>query len=599
MIPIMRAMSDPRVRRVVTVCGAQMGKTEGFWNVIGWRLDDDPAPILYIGPTQKLVESMSSDRVMKMLQSVPTLWDKLAKGKKNKITEKFIAGVRLGFAWAGSATEIAGHPAALVLIDERDRMDSDVGGEGDVVELGEARMSTYPDGRLAVVSTPTGGPSEVYVDEVTGVEHWKVSDAVTSPVWRLWQEGSRHEWAIPCAHCGDYYVPRLRHLRWPKDCAPAAAVRAARLVCRHCGAENDGVQVHRANASGRYVAPGQRVTRDGVVEGPEPTGDVRSYWISGLCSPWRTIGQRARDYIAAARGNDPDRMRAVVNTRFGELFVERGEVPTVDRVLAARRAYRMGEVPEGAIVLTAGVDVQKTRLVYVVRAWGRGLASWLVDFGELWGDTERPEVWSALGDLLAKLYGEKRWAVRMMLVDSGYLPSQVYEFCRHHPAALPSKGRDELSMPVSMSRIEVTHKGEKVRRGQVLWHIDTGHFKALVHSRIEWPADRPGAWALPEDVPDEWAAQVTAESRVMLPSGRAVWRRHSPQNHALDCEVYAAAAARILGIDRLAPEAPASVPAPAQEAAPAPIPPTAPAAVRRPLLAPPVRLRGPMRGIGW
>jgi len=92
MIPIMRAMVDPRVRRVVTVCGAQMGKTEGFWNVIGWRLDDDPAPILYIGPTQKLVESMSSDRVMKMLQSVPTLWDKLAKGKKNKITEKFIAG---------------------------------------------------------------------------------------------------------------------------------------------------------------------------------------------------------------------------------------------------------------------------------------------------------------------------------------------------------------------------------------------------------------------------------------------------------------------------------------------------------------------------
>ena len=43
-------------------------------------------------------------------------------------------------------------------MDERDRMENSVGGEGDPVELSEARVATYPDGKLAIVSTPTGPP---------------------------------------------------------------------------------------------------------------------------------------------------------------------------------------------------------------------------------------------------------------------------------------------------------------------------------------------------------------------------------------------------------------------------------------------------------
>src|SRR5258705_11193 len=57
MTPIVRAFVDPRYRRIVAVIAAQMGKTEAIFNVMGHRLDDDPTPILYIGPSQKLVES--------------------------------------------------------------------------------------------------------------------------------------------------------------------------------------------------------------------------------------------------------------------------------------------------------------------------------------------------------------------------------------------------------------------------------------------------------------------------------------------------------------------------------------------------------------
>lgn len=551
MTPIMRVFNDPKYRRIVAVMGSQMGKTEAFWNVIGWRLDDDPTPILYVGPTQKLVESMSQDRVMKMFRSVPTLWDRLEKGKKNKITEKYVAGMRLGFAWAGSATELAGHPVGLVLVDERDRMDENVSGEGDPVELAEARISTYPFGKLAVVSTPVEGTVNVYRHEVTGIEHWQPSDQVASPVWRLWQEGTRHEWAVPCIDCGDYFVPRFRHLHWDKDSTPAQAEKSARLCCINCGSLIEYTKMHAMNARGVYVAPGQAVSRDGVVSGEPPATDTASFWASGLCSPWRSFGHRAKSYVAATRSRDLNRVQSVVNTGFGELWAERGEAPTFDRVLKLRSDYLSGELPEGVRFITAGCDVQKDMIYYVVRGWGYELASWLLEFGVVYGATDQPEVWQRLGNVLETQYGGM--GIRQTFIDSGFRPASVYAFCRSRPdlRAAPSKGQESQPLPVRMSRVDVTHKGAIVKNGQTIWHVDTGFFKELIHSRIDWAQDQPGAWHLPSDISDEYAKQVIAESKITLSSGKTIWKRHDRENHALDCEVYAFAAARRLQVERL------------------------------------------------
>ena len=551
MAPIMRAFAEPRYRRVVAVMGSQMGKTEAFWNVIGWRLDDDPTPILYIGPTQKLVESMSQDRVMKMIRSVPSLWDRMEKGKRNKITEKFVAGMRLGFAWAGSPTELAGHPAGLVLVDERDRMENDISGEGDPVELAEARISTYPFGKLAVVSTPVVGTVNVYRHETTGIEHWEISEQVESPTWRLWQEGTRHEWAVPCVECGEYFVPRLRHLHWERDNTPAHAERTARLGCINCGGLVEHKHMASMNARGRFIAPGQKVSTDGEVIGEPPESDCASYWVSGLCSPWRSFGQRAKSYVTAARSGEPSRLQSVINTGFGELWAEIGDVPTTDRVLSLRSGYASREVPDGVISITAGCDVQKDRIVYVVRGWGVGLSSWLIEFGEVFGETDQEPVWSRLHDILSTEYSGKH--INLALVDSGFRADAVYRFCRAFPKAMPSKGHDSLPLPVRMSRVDVTYKGVVIRNGVRLWHVDSSLFKGMIHGRIDWPQDQPGSWHLPQDISDEYARQIIAESRITLPSGKAIWKRHDRENHALDCEVYNLGAAYVLGMHRMQP----------------------------------------------
>ena len=99
MIPIVRACVDHRIREVVVVMGAQMGKTENMLNVIGHRLDDDPVPTLYIGPTQKLVESISRDRFAKMFASSRSLAERMSQTRGTR-TARESANSSWSYEWS-------------------------------------------------------------------------------------------------------------------------------------------------------------------------------------------------------------------------------------------------------------------------------------------------------------------------------------------------------------------------------------------------------------------------------------------------------------------------------------------------------------------
>src|SRR4051812_844034 len=70
----------------------------------------------------------------------------------------------------------------------------------------------------------------------------------------------------------------------------------------------------------------------------------------------------------------------------------RCEQTTVTRL---RLPYQSRDAPEPVRCLTCGVDVQKNRLIYVIRGWAPRATSWLIQHGELWGSTDDPAVWTA------------------------------------------------------------------------------------------------------------------------------------------------------------------------------------------------------------
>ena len=64
---IMDALSDPQVQKIVIKASAQVGKTEIILNCIGYYIDHDPAPILYVLPTDLMAEEWKRNDYRKRL----------------------------------------------------------------------------------------------------------------------------------------------------------------------------------------------------------------------------------------------------------------------------------------------------------------------------------------------------------------------------------------------------------------------------------------------------------------------------------------------------------------------------------------------------
>lgn len=527
----------------------QMSKTTALLNVVGRKLDDDPQPVLYIGPTKSNLESVIEPQIDTMLKDVASLREKSPLGKRQKKMLKRVGPVTLRLAWANSPTELASQPAHTVIVDERDKMGA-IKGEGDPVELAIARVATFPDSKVFIASSPTEGTVTSSVNPETGLEHWDLADPqdIASPIWAAWQEGTRHEWAVPCRHCSKHFIPRFKLLKWPEGATPRTAQRDARLACPNCGGLMD--ESHKAwmNENGRAVAPGQRIV-EGQVIGDPPDTDIFSLWVSGLMSPWVTFGQRAAAWLRAAASGDQDRIRTQINTRFGELYQLRGQAPDWQVVKSSGAGYKLGDVTRGARVLFMSADVQKDHIVCVVRGWGVEFESWLIHVEDLWGDTDQPEVWERLTKFSERRFGDmpiSAWAV-----DSGYRTERVYQWCYDRGAnAYATKGRDRPQKLYAATDVEVNRLGRRLFAGMKLWTIDHSYFKGWVHDRLNRPQDQPGAWHMPADVSDDYCRQLVAESRMRLPSGGEQWIK-TGVNDFLDCEALQAFLAHVQGVRNL------------------------------------------------
>lgn len=575
-IPFTRTIAAATHRRVVLATSAQSGKTEGILDVLGERLDTRPTPILYVGPSKEFLTDQFEPRLMALFDEAPALRRKLARGKRNKKTLKRVAGVTVRLAHAGSSTALKSDPAGLALVDEYDEMLANIKGQGDPLGLVEARGDTFADYVTAVTSTPGRGLVEVQHDEASGLDFWGVAapDDIQSPIWRLWQEGTRHHWTWQCPHCEEWFVPRFAcvavdvmdkdgqtrsvQLSEAREVRPAHAKRTAHLICPRSGCVISNDDKVGMNERGQFVAPGQWVDADGVVNGEPPESSTASFWVSGLASPFVTFGQRAEAYQTAVHSGESDKVQTAINAGFGEVYSPGGgDVVEWQQVAERRSTYAKGDVPEGVRFLTLGVDVQKDRLVYVVRGWGGRARSWLIEEGELFGETAEPEVWEDLAELLTKTWGGL--SIRVGFVDSGYRPgkkfvlpiNRVYEFCRRHSRIHPSKGFASRSRPISASQIEVKADGAQQKFGLRLYLLDTDHWKSWVYERLGYPDDAPGAWFLHQDASEDYCKQIVSEVRVIGPSGRAKWVPRSRHNHFLDCEAMAAAAAHLLNVQKL------------------------------------------------
>jgi phage terminase large subunit GpA-like protein len=539
---IMDAISDPAAETVVIISSSQIGKSESILNMVGYHIDHDPAPIMVVMPTERDAETWSKDRFSPMARDTPCLQGKIADPRSrdgnNKILHKRFPGGHLTIVGANAPSGLASRPIRLLLCDEVDRYPFSAGAEGDPVNLARKRTVTFWNRKIVLVSTPTNKGA--------------------SRIEAAFEESDQRRFWVPCPACGAEQLLTWGQVRWDKAADGNHLPETARYHCAECDAAWKDETRWSAISKGRWIAD-------------QPFAGTAGFHLNEIYSPWVRLAAMAKTFLSARAGGD-EMMKTFINTSLGETWMESGEAPDWQRLQGLKEDWRAGTVPAGGLFLTAGADVQKDRIEVDVWAWGRGLQSWLIDHIVIEGGPGDQACWRQLSELLGRTWlhaSGTPMTIARLAIDTGYETAAVYAWARQvgFGQVAPVKGLEGFNRasPVTgPTFVDATIGGKRLRRGARLWSVATSTFKAETYRllRLDPPDARPidgaafpaGFVHLPGWVDAEWLKQLTAEQLVTVKNKRGFakleWQKLRERNEALDCRVYARAAAWILGADR-------------------------------------------------
>jgi len=525
---------------VIFMAGIQVGKSEAMLNVLGYVVDHAPGPAMFVQPTVEVAKRFSRQRIGPLFDSTPRLAGKVADvrtrdSKNSMLSKEFMGGV-LVITGANSAVGLRSMPVRWLLLDEIDGYPVDVDNEGDPISLAEGRQRTFARRKTFKASSPT----------VTGV----------SAIERAFETTDRRRYFVPCPHCREMQTLEFPQLQWTKHgLVPDDAV----FVCVGCAKPIEERHKTEMLARGEWRA---------TAEGADPK--IRGYHLSAFYSPvglGLSWGQIASQFVKVRK--DSEKFRVWTNTVLAESWKEKGEAPEWERLSVRRETYESCVVPHGGLFLTAGVDVQKDRLIFEIVAWGRGKESWSIDCGIFPGDTADLAAtgpWPQLDALLARAFPHEAGTelrVDMLAVDSGYNTSAVYSWARGHPMSrvIAVKGVPSGPLIGAPSKVEINLRGKRPIHGYQVWPVCGGVAKSELYGflRLEMPKDDepfPPGWCHFAEFNDEdYFRQLTAEQLVSRKNRHGfitqAWELIAGrENHILDARAYARAAAALLGLDR-------------------------------------------------
>ena len=434
---------------------SQVGKSEALGNAVGYYIDQDPAPIMLVMPTERDAEAWSKDRFSPMARDTPCLIGKIADPKSrdgsNKILHKRFPGGHLTIVGANAPSGLASRPIRILLCDEVDRYPFSAGAEGDPVNLAKKRTVTFWNRKIVLVSTPT----------IRGA----------SRIETAYAESDQRQYWVPCPGCGAHQVLVWGQVRWESAGGRAPA--------------RDGALPLRRLRRGLVGRARWGAIRKGEWRARAPFKGIAGFHLNEIYSSWVRLEAMVRAFLSARAGGD-EAMKTFVNTSLGESWMESGEAPDWRRLYDRRERWPAGTVPAGGLILTAGADVQKDRIEVDVWAWGRGLESWLVDHVVIEGGPEHARSWAALAALLTRTWPHAHGAhlsIARLAIDTGYDTPAVYAWARAQGFAqvAPVKGVEGFNRasPVAgPTWVDVTEGGKRLRRGARLWTVAVSTFKA-------------------------------------------------------------------------------------------------------------------------
>ncbi len=524
------------VRQIKIMKGTQLGFTEVLNCWICFNVHINPGPMLLVFPTVEIAQKHSKKKLAPTIRATPILQGKIKEARSrasgNTILLKEYPGGSIALAGSNSAASFRSDSVRDLALDDIDGYPLDVDGEGDPCDLALNRTDAYANRKIVKISTPTNkGTSRIEA------EH---------------EESDQREYFVPCPHCN-----QKQPLEWGgreadygiKFERKGNVILKVWYECKFCHKPIEEFHKTWMLERGTWIAQ-------------NPGHPDAGFHLSSLYAPlgFRSWADIAAEFLRARK--NPARLRRWVNTRLGLTFEEDGSQPDWAILQGRAEAYKILDVPHGGLLITAGVDVQDNRLAIVIVAWGRGEEAWIIYWGEIYGDPSQGEVWRQLDDLLSRPFRHASGAdlhIASVCIDSGGHHTQdVYNYCRlRSPRIAAIKSASSAGKPIigRPTLQDVSYRGTTIKSGVQLWPVGSDTAKAQIYGRLRLVERGPGFMHFPIGLEDGFYLQLTAEKQITryTPQGypTLVWVKVGERNEALDCVVYATAAAVRAGIPRM------------------------------------------------
>lgn len=485
-------------RDVVVMKSAQTAFTEVGVNAVGAYVDRDPCPILIVLPTTDEAKKYNNIKLQPTIDVTPALKRRIRdlKSRDEESSTTLFKRFDRGFivtTGANSSSGLQMISARVIIFDEVSSYPAEAGGRGDPVEQALSRSKAWLpyQPKRYFCSTP----------DLAGVCRIEARFAISD----------QRRYYVPCPVCGTFQVLEFANLDWDSDERPHKA------YFRCVSGNGCVIEPHHKR---QMLAKGVWLkTYEGAADNPRPPEAIApadidrwrarpsgtrepGFAIWQAYSPFVSWDDTVNEYLLAK--DNPTKLKAFTQQALGLPWEERGEAPPAEKLLGARESFQRRRVPEGALLITAMVDVQADRLEYGTYAWSERLThGWHIDGGVINGDPATDAPWFELDKVLARTYEDSRghaWDIDAFGVDSGFLSNRVYAWTHKH--ALPRQPR-EAHLPDSTRHVfaldgragwklpaigtpstrDIDFEGKKV--GAVrLWPVGTFDMKSEIYAGL-------------------------------------------------------------------------------------------------------------------
>ena len=415
-VPIYAAWNDPTIREIIIRGPTQTLKSALMINALLYEAATFPGPFAIYQPDKSLARKFSQTRIPEVAAGtrLAPYFQRTARGATGEggtLSERHFPGGTCKIVGVGDTSALISDPIRVVMIDEITQMTGI-----DVIGLSNDRMTTFPDARRFIASSP--------------------GDEGICPITAEYNRGDRREWNARCSTCGE-----LQPLEWERVHFLPRDPESARYECSGCGVLWHDDDLLQANRAGEYIASAE-------------FKGIASFTLNALASPLISMSHLAREWIDAIEHleatGEISKVKTFTRSRMAKPWADRTRRLDADEIMRTTAVnYPAEYAPPGVLAITMAVDVQDDRLEVELAGWGiadiadddlkliravgeapaetpgetrHALRRWGLGYHTFIGDPSAPEIWRkmhALYKTQIRINKDLALDPNILLIDSG------------------------------------------------------------------------------------------------------------------------------------------------------------------------------------